>query len=90
MVKIIEVKPLPEFILFIRYNDGVEGIQDLKNLFKNYKLSQKEFENVWVENKCGGMPTWNNDIQIDALKPYLDFTNQSFEQYIEKERQNVA
>jgi hypothetical protein len=90
MVKIVELKPLPNFILFIKYNDGVEGVQELEMLFKKLGRSQSDFEKVWIDNEMGGVPAWEGDFQIDALKPYLDFTNQTFEQYIQHRRQNVA
>ncbi len=41
MLKIIEVNPLEEKKIFVKYSDGLEGVLNLKRL-----LDRKEYENI--------------------------------------------
>ena len=74
MKKIIEIKALENYRLFLKYNDGVEGIIDLSDLVGRGVFVKFNdigfFNNVWIGE--GGAPTWNNELDIDPYKPYLD------------------
>jgi hypothetical protein len=89
MVKISEIKPLSNFQLYIKYEDGIEGQQDLTRLFQIRNLDQTYFEQVALDEKRG-VPVWDEELEIDGFKPYLDFTHQTFEEYCERSRKNVA
>lgn len=62
MKKIIEIKALENYRLFLKYNYGVEGIIDLSDLVgRGVFVKFNEigfFNNVWIGGS--GAPTWNN------------------------------
>jgi len=86
MFKIVEVKALPDYRLWVRYDDGVEGEVDLSHLagrgifaaWNDYKV----FKRVHIGSS--GVPSWNDDIDIcpDAL--YLQVTGKTPEQVFPK------
>ena len=86
MYKVIEVKALPDYRLWVRYDDGAEGEVDLSHLagrgvfaaWDDYKV----FESVHISSS--GAPSWNDDIDIcpDAL--YLQVTGKTAEQVFPK------
>ena len=90
MVKAIEVKALKNFQLFVKFNDGVEGVVDLSHL-KNgeaFKFWDEpgNFEKVYLD---GPGIAWSDQLDIDALNVYLTLTKQSFEEFIKKQKQNA-
>ncbi len=93
MEKIIEIKALKNYKLFLKYSDGVEGVIDLSDIvgkgvfeaFKNYSF----FENVKIGESDA--PTWENETDIDPLNQYLKLTGKTVEQYLaDKKNRNVA
>jgi len=86
MVKPIEVKALKNFQLFVKFNDGVEGVVDLNHLksgeaFKSWD-EPGNFEKVYID---GPGIAWSDELDIDALNVYLTLTKQSFEEFIKKQ-----
>ena len=83
MEKLIDIKPLENYKLYLKYDDGVEGAIDLSELvgkgvfkeFENYKF----FKHVWIGEN--GSPTWENELDIDSLNSYLEITGKTFEEY---------
>jgi hypothetical protein len=78
MHKILEVKALPGYKLWLRYADGIEGTVDLSGLvgrgvFAPWK-DTREFERVRLTEY--GAPAWGDlvDLCPDAL--YLEITGQ--------------
>jgi len=74
--KLIQVKPLPGYRLFLRYDDGIEGIIDLsdrvgKGVFARWR-DEQYFRKV-VIGPNGGV-VWGDEIDLcpDAL--YLKIT----------------
>lgn len=55
MYKLIEVKPLDHFKLFLRYSNGVKGEYDLSKIIERdeYKIlrSEKIFNRVFIDEK---------------------------------------
>jgi hypothetical protein len=81
--KIVEVKPLPLYRLYLKYNDGVEGTVDLshlrgKGVFLCWE-NDDNFSKVHIDSS--GALVWNEELDIDPLSCYLKITNQTFEQY---------
>ncbi len=78
MAKLLEVKPLLAYKLWLRYADGVSGTLDLSDL-----VGQGVFA-LWVDpaefTKAhigpGGEIAWNDEVDIDADAAYLDLTGQ--------------
>jgi len=81
--RVLAVKPLEGFKLFLSYNDGVEGMVDLSHLKGKgvFLWWEKEdnFSKVFID-KWGAI-VWNDELDIDSLSCYLKLTNQTFEQY---------
>jgi hypothetical protein len=89
MIKIVDIKPLANFKLHLKYNDGVQGDIDLsylagKGVFKDF-LKEDFFNNVWIDD--AGVPTWENDLDIDPINAYLKITGKSFEQYLTENKE---
>ena len=86
MFKLVEVKALPDYRLWIRYENGIEGEVDLSHLvgrgvFKAWE-DQEVFQPVHVSPS--GAPSWGDDIDLcpDAL--YLQITGETVEQVFPK------
>jgi hypothetical protein len=87
-IKIFEIKALPDYKLHIKYNNGVEGDIDLseyagKGVFLKFS-DLNFFNNVWIGNN--GAPTWNDEIDIDPINPYLMITGKTFEEFLSDEK----
>ncbi len=88
MVQIIDIKPLPQYKLHVKYNDGVEGDIDLsgivgKGVFEKFK-DVSFFNNVRIGEF--GAPTWDDELDIDPLNPYLIITGKTFEQFVSENK----
>lgn len=82
MVRLIAVKPLPQYTVWLKYDDGVEGTVDLshlvgKGVFAAWK-NPRAFEQVRIGDS--GELRWGETLDLcpDAL--YLRLTGQSPEQ----------
>ena len=76
MPRLVEVKPLPGYRLWLRFDDGVEGVVDLsglvgKGVFVIWK-DEERFRSVRIGD--GGELVWEQDVDLcpDAL--YLEIT----------------
>ena len=70
-VKIVACKPIPNYCVWIRFDDGLEGEVDLsdlvgKGVFTVWK-SVDFFNQVRVDDKTDTL-TWGNDLDLD---PYV-------------------
>lgn len=82
MFRVVDVTPLPEFRLRLRYSDGVEGVVDLshlagKGVFEVWNRAGA-FENVSIGSS--GEVRWGDDVDLcpDAL--YMQLTGKSPEE----------
>lgn len=87
MIRAITIKPLPDFKLKVKFDDGVEGIADLSRLkdgeaFK-FWLDKGNFEKAYID---GEGIAWNENLDIDVLSLYLEITGQTFEQFASKQK----
>ena len=79
MFKPVHVKPLPDYKLHLRYEDGVEGEVDLSHLAGRGVFAlwndAGAFEKVSISP--GGAIRWNDEVDLcpDAL--YLEITGKS-------------
>ncbi len=76
MPRLLEVKPLQGYRLWLRYDDGVEGVVDLsglvgKGVFAIWK-DEKRFRSVRIGD--GGELVWDDGVDLcpDAL--YMEIT----------------
>jgi hypothetical protein len=93
-LRIEEITPKPNYTLRIKYNNGVEGDIDLsaqvgKGVFSKF-VDINFFNKVWIGEN--GAPTWNGEIDIDPINPYLMITGKTFEEFLadEKKFQNAC
>lgn len=79
--KPIELKPQPDFKLWIRYADGIEGVVDLSHLTGRGVFSIWNQESVFEGAKIGnfGQIAWSEEVDICADALYLQITGQSIE-----------
>ena len=89
MPKPVEVKPLNDYRLRIKFSDGIEGIVDLsefagKGVFERWD-DYREFQKVHIGP--GGEVVWSDEIDLcpDAL--YLKVTHQKPEDLFPKLRE---
>jgi len=94
LLRITEIKPMPNFHLHIKYNNGVEGDIDLSKqigigVFSKFN-DLNFFNKVWIGEN--GAPTWNDEVDIDPINPYLIITGKTFEEFLvdEKKLENAS
>lgn len=90
--KLIEIKALPGYKLFMKFNDGVGGVVDVsdlagKGVFEKWK-DISYFEDVKIGES--GAPTWRDELDIDPLHQYLKIIGKTFEEYIAEKRKDAA
>lgn len=80
MLKIIEIKAKPNYSLWVKYEDGTEGVVDLSHLVGNGVFAVWSdptiFEKVIIDNTTGSAH-WNENIEICADALYLMITGKS-------------
>jgi hypothetical protein len=86
---LLEVKPLEDFNLYVKYSDGVEGRVDLsefagKGVFALWN-DYSQFEKVTIGSS--GELVWNEDVDMDGLGMYLKLTGKKPEDVLPKLRQ---
>jgi len=89
MPRPIEVKPLEEYRIWVKYSDGVEGVVDLsdlvgKGVFAVWK-DYREFQNVHIGP--GGEIAWSEEIDLCPDAIYLKITRKKPEALFPKLRE---
>ena len=81
--KVINVKPLDVYKIYLEYNDETRGTIDLSHLKQKGVFAwwdeADNFSKVYVDNS--GAIAWNEDLDIDSLSCYLKIINKTFEEY---------
>lgn len=82
MPRLLEVKPLKGYRLWLKYEDGIEGVVDLsdlvgKGVFALWK-NEERFQQVQIGD--GGELVWSDEVDVcpDAL--YLQITGKQPEE----------
>ncbi len=88
--KLLEIKALPNYTLWLKYDDNTEGeicLSDMaeRGIFKAWKRKEILFENVYIERKK--IVAWSEDLEIGADSLYLDLRKITFEEY---KKENLA
>ena len=83
---LIDVKPLENFCLHVKYSDGVEGKVDLskfagKGVFVLWN-DYNQFRNVTIGSS--GELVWNENVDMDGLGLYLRLTGKKPEDVLPK------
>ena len=76
-IQLIEVKPLPNYRLWLKYADGVEGVVDLsdwvgRGVFALWN-DEHEFLKAYATRSA---VIWNDAVDLDAASLYLELTHQ--------------
>lgn len=82
MIQPVEVKPLPGYRIWIKYEDGESGEIDLshlagKGVFKAWD-APGHFERVHIDPY--GAIAWDDDIDMCRYALYMELTGKSWEQ----------
>ncbi|MCB9278104.1 MAG: DUF2442 domain-containing protein [Lewinellaceae bacterium] len=88
MHKLIEIKPIPDYQIWIRFEDGSEGIVDLshlkgKGVFAAWGKTIA-FEQAYIDSESGAL-AWSKNLDIDPLNLYLKINKISFYELTLKE-----
>jgi hypothetical protein len=92
-IKILSVKALEKYKLFIQFNEGSEGVLDLeelsgKGVFKSWD-EDDNFSKVFIRDESGAI-TWPDEIDIDTLNAYFTIKNIDPEEYFKGEKKHAA
>lgn len=76
MFKLVEVKALPDYRIWLRYADGTEGVVDLshfagRGVFKRWD-DEAFFEQVGIGS--GGALVWNDEIDLCPDTLYMEIS----------------
>ncbi len=89
MVTPIEVKPLGNYGLWVRYSDGVEGVVDLSDLVGQGVFAlwndKREFQRAHIGPS--GEIAWNDQVDLDSDAIYLKITRKKPEDIFPKLRE---
>ena len=79
MPKPLEVKPLPNFRLWLRYDDGASGEVDLSDLAGRGVFKAWEDQEFFKEVKIGlhGEISWSEEIDLCPDSLYMRLTKKS-------------
>lgn len=75
MIQLTQVKPQPNYRLWLKYADGVEGIVDLSDLVGRGVFTlwndEREFQKARAARTA---VIWNDDVDVDAVSLYCQLT----------------
>lgn len=81
MCRVEEVKALPDYKLWLKFSDGVEGTADLSDLVGKGVFSvwrdKKCFEAVYVDPE-NHTPAWSGGIDLCPDRLYMEITGKAF------------
>lgn len=84
MLKPVKVKALPEYRLWIEYNDGVSGEVDLSDLVGQdiYRTWKKPgfFETVHIDDFYDGAIVWDEMVEVCSYDLYMKITGKAWEE----------
>ena len=82
MPRLIAVKPLPHYRLWLRYADGTEGEVDLSDLARQGVFIAWQDPDFFQRVRLGphGEVQWSNDIELCADALYLRLTGKKVEE----------
>lgn len=80
--KLVEIKPLNDYNISLKYSDGVAGHVSLKSLtdtevFSNWKTGT-DFNKPFIPRN--NVIAWSDEMEVDADSLYLELRGISFEQ----------
>ena len=90
--KLIDVKPLSDFVLHLKYDDGTEGNVSLNKWATTQVFSswskQKNFSSVYIPRE--NVVAWSSEMEMDADSFYLELKGMSFEELKSLQSQHAS
>ncbi len=82
--KVIAVHAIEKYKIFLKYDDGTEGIVDLsdaagKGVFNYWDINDNFFK-VYIDRETDGV-AWSSQLDICPDAQYLNLKNLSFEEW---------
>ncbi len=93
MVKLIDIKPLAGYQLWLRYEDGTEGITSLahlkgKGVFSVWE-AQHPFETAYIDADSGAI-AWSEEVDICPDSLYFKIRNIIPEEFFKQQQPYAA
>ena len=90
---LIKVTARPDYVLFLQYEDGTEGVVDLtylsgRGVFKMWE-DNNLFEKVSIDPETNAL-VWNDMIDLDPDSFYLKIKELTFEQFQQQQQSVVS
>jgi hypothetical protein len=91
-MKIVELSPRENYTLFLRYEDGTEGVVDLSSLAGRGVFASWLVPGIFEQAKLSdaGVPEWPGEIDLCADSLYMQLTGKSAEEIFPKLRRILA
>jgi len=92
IAKVIDVKVLDNYAIFVRFADGVQGAVDLNHLAHKGVFCEWDNNNLFSQVHIDdyGAIAWNDDIDICPDNVYLQIKGLSFEQWQQQNQNQYA
>ena len=92
LAKLLSVKPLDNYSIFVQFDDGTQGAISLKHLAQNGVFADWDknnlFQNVHIADY--GAIAWNDDIDICADNIYLQLRGLTFNKWQQQNKKEYA
>jgi hypothetical protein len=88
MEKVIDIKALDNYKLFLKYENGVEGVIDLNDIVGKGVFEKFNDVSYYKNVKVGefGEPNWNDELDIDPTSAYIEIKGITYEQYLNNKK----
>ncbi|MCZ2459668.1 MAG: DUF2442 domain-containing protein [Chitinophagales bacterium] len=91
--KVISVKALEKYKLFVSFDDGVSGMLDLQDLAQKgvfkYWDEDDNFKKVFIHPDLNYI-TWPGDLDIDTINSYCTIKGIDPEDFLHSEKQHAS
>ena len=78
-MKVQEVKYLFDYTISIKFDDGISGTIQLKDLVQKGIFKVLQDKNLFAKVYTNGYSiAWSDELEIDATKIYCDLTGKNF------------
>ncbi|MDR1763947.1 MAG: DUF2442 domain-containing protein [Dysgonamonadaceae bacterium] len=92
LAKLLEVKALNDYSIFVKYEDGTQGVVDLKHLAHKGVFTEWDknnlFNNVYIADY--GAIAWNEDLDICPDSIYLQLKGMTFDMWKQQNKNQYA
>ncbi len=91
-MKIVELSPCENYALFLRYEDGTEGVVDLSSLAGRGVFASWLVPGVFEQAKLSdaGVPEWPGELDLCSDALYMQLTGKSAQEIFPNLRRILA